>query len=597
VAIDWAHLTQEEFDRIIEAYLTRRLAQDGEVVAYEGRGGDGGLDVYFVEPDGARTIYQLKYFPEGFSGGFAGRRQQIRRSFKAAMKHEPKQWVLVVPCKLTTSEHKFLKALPGREKPPVAVIVDHLDRPRLDVGLADYPDLIGVFTRNEVEEVARLWGQERAALTNGVEDLRERIAGLGRLAGHLDPYWDVAFSHRDGMVLHELRAKTPDAPLKSPISLHFDAAFAEGQAELQSKFVQFMEYGPSEALTLPSSSVKNFKVTGPGWISGERENVEVEWVPVPSKAVGKPLALRVLRADGRVASSHRGTVTALTAGRTGHTLTGNLGNGVMAVQFLLPNDVTHAGKLNFSFPSLDTLPADLLRALQLRRGLLSEPTMEVLIDGRRVGLLSFDERPRPDAEESQHFAILHEIADDLSRLQSHSQQEFPVPEDVSTLDRVTLRAVRLLLEGKCVVMPQAQRLTVTLSGEDSESLRAVTSGEPTALLMTQDDMGIELFGHEFSLGHVSAFNTRVACINAAEVQASLDTGRGSGQVAILEPKDGRHFRFFIPELWQNADAPLLVSPWSLTGVEEPPDVGDEIETARGLDGDGRPRLPPATTTP
>lgn len=596
MTIDWENLAQEEFDRIIEAYLTRRLAKQGRVVVYEGRGGDGGIDVDLIEPDGSRTIYQLKYFPEGFSGGFAGRRQQIKRSFKAAMKHGPKQWVLVVPGKMTTSEHQFLQALPKRAKPSVEVVVDHLDRPRLDVGLADYPDLIGVFTRREVEEAARLWGQERAALTNGVEDLRERIAGLGRLAGHLDPYWDVAFSHRDGMVLHELRAKTPDAPLKSPISLHFDATFEEGQAELKSKFVQFMEYGPSEPLKLPASAVKNFKVTGPDWIAGEREDVEVEWLPAPSKAEGKPLDLRVLKADGRVASSHRGTVTALTSGRAGHTLTGQLSNGVMAVQFLLPDEATQPGRLNFSFPSSETLPSDLVRALQLRRGLLSEPTLEILVDGRRVGLLSFDERPRPDEEENQHFAVLQEIAEDLVKVQNHSQQEFPVPVDISTLDRITLRAMSLLLEGKCVVMPQAQRLTVTLSGQDSDSLRAVMSGEPTALLMRQEDMGIELFGREFSLGHVSVFNTRVVCINAAEVQKALNSGRASGQQAILEPKDGRHFRFFISELWPNADAPLLVSPWSLSGVDEPPDVGDEIETARSLDGDGKPSLPPAAAT-
>ena len=150
-----------------------------------------------------------------------------------------------------------------------------------------------------------------------------------------------------------------------------------------------------------------------------------------------------------------------------------------------------------------------------------------------------------------------------------------MPDEFSRLDRITLRAVRLLLDGKCVIMPQAQRLTATLSGADDEYLRTVLSGQPTTLLMTQEDMGIELFGREFRLGQVSMFSTRVVCANATDAQAALNAGTAAGLEVALEPQDGRHWRFYKPDLWHDKDAPLSVTPWSLTGIEEAPDVADE----------------------
>ena len=59
----------------------------------------GGIDVEVVTNDGRRRIFQLKYFPGGFSGGWGdSRRSQITKSFKKALEHSPDEWTLVVPC-------------------------------------------------------------------------------------------------------------------------------------------------------------------------------------------------------------------------------------------------------------------------------------------------------------------------------------------------------------------------------------------------------------------------------------------------------------------------------------------------------------------
>src|SRR5690554_5709372 len=96
----WERCGRDAFERAVELLLQRKhQAGPGKAQAIDGRGGDEGIDVDVTEPDGTiSTIYQLKYFPEGFSGGFREvRRKQILNSFRAAMKHEPALWVLVVP--------------------------------------------------------------------------------------------------------------------------------------------------------------------------------------------------------------------------------------------------------------------------------------------------------------------------------------------------------------------------------------------------------------------------------------------------------------------------------------------------------------------
>jgi hypothetical protein len=588
--IAWEKLTQPEFDRLVEAYLTRYLSPRGRVVVLEGRGGDGGVDVDFIKPDGTRTIYQLKCFPEGFSGGFRARRTQITKSFNAAVKENPAKWVLVVPSKMTRHEHRFIRELPAAHKPPVQVEIDYLDQPRLDSGFAEYPDLVDYFHRKDVEDAAKLWNQERAALTDGIADLQARLRGLGTLTDSLDPYWAVDFSYENGTVVHTVRAKTPDAPARSPINIRFRATFNDDQIVLRDKFVQAVEYGPVESISLPASAVDQFRVTGPEWIAEEREGgVQMEWIPIPSDAVGKPLEIRTLNDDEDVIASFRGEVTVLTGGSVGQTLAGSFAHGTIIVTFLLPEDASRPGTLNFTLPSTEVLPGDLVRALSLRRGLLEEPAAEVLLDGHRIGLLNFSDRPQPDVDEVKHFAILREIATDLQVVQRHCDMEFPIPAELTTLDRIYLRCIRLLLEGKCVVIPRAQRLTVTLTGEDSPELRATTGADPTALLLTQEPFRVTLFDHELRLGTVHIFSTRVVCVNAKEIHAALDTHQGAGIEATLEAKDGRHFRFYKPDLWLDENAPLAVSPWSLTGVDEPVDVGDKHGTAIGLDDLGRPR--------
>ncbi len=66
----------------------RKFRRVAEVDVVNGRGGDGGVDVSVTYPDGRLVIYQLKYYPEGMSGGFVGRRDKVKKSFVRAVKEQ-----------------------------------------------------------------------------------------------------------------------------------------------------------------------------------------------------------------------------------------------------------------------------------------------------------------------------------------------------------------------------------------------------------------------------------------------------------------------------------------------------------------------------
>lgn len=81
--LNWRTMSEDEFNRIAEALIRRSVMEDSpgvDVKALDGRGGDGGIDLdATVERTGQLvSIYQLKFFPEGFSGEWSrARKPQI----------------------------------------------------------------------------------------------------------------------------------------------------------------------------------------------------------------------------------------------------------------------------------------------------------------------------------------------------------------------------------------------------------------------------------------------------------------------------------------------------------------------------------------
>lgn len=74
--VNFTKLSREKFDRVVEALLLAEYGVNGaHVQVIDGRGGDDGIDVgVWDADDNVVHIFQLKHYPEGFSGKFSSSR-------------------------------------------------------------------------------------------------------------------------------------------------------------------------------------------------------------------------------------------------------------------------------------------------------------------------------------------------------------------------------------------------------------------------------------------------------------------------------------------------------------------------------------------
>ncbi len=216
VLIDWEKIGREKFDRAVEALIAYRY-QHAEVTAFDGKGGDGGRDVVVRQGDRVR-IFQLKYFPEGFSSKWVQRRRQIKRSFEAALDHKPYEWTLVVPKNLTDGEQTYIEEL---TKDSGVEVINWWGRTELDVRMAGFPDLRRYIESDTAKEYLGAVGRRNAFIETG-SDFLSNIADLSRAADAADPHWTLDFDSTKNVITKTLRAKHPNAHNLSPVTLKFN---------------------------------------------------------------------------------------------------------------------------------------------------------------------------------------------------------------------------------------------------------------------------------------------------------------------------------------------------------------------------------------
>ncbi|MDF0532285.1 hypothetical protein P0W64_21250 [Tsukamurella sp. 8F] len=242
--IEWDRIKQHNFDRVVEVLLRRRFGPDrwpgdAAVTAFDGRGGDGGRDV-LVQEGRTTTIYQLKYFPEGFSSGWAkSRRPQIKESFKTALDHDPDVWVLVVPANLTPTERDFVTGLTVADAPRPRIEI--VDRTALDDMLINDPDVDAWFQRDVLKENAALYNREIDSLLRP-GDLTGRIRGLGQIVDRINPHWTWDFQRTGDAVICSLRARHANAHNDAPITAQIRFDTPDGSVQ-QAQVEKFRLYG------------------------------------------------------------------------------------------------------------------------------------------------------------------------------------------------------------------------------------------------------------------------------------------------------------------------------------------------------------------
>lgn len=559
--ISWSHLGQPQFDRVVEALIHRRY-DDGrtEVVPFDGRGGDGGRDILVRHANGRRTVYQLKYYPEGFSNGFAPRRVKIRDSFKAALRHDPHTWILVTPGNLTPPEETFAKSLGKKFAAGRKLRIRSMGRAALDVELSSFPDLLHGFTCDQLIEKAKILGKERDLLLEP-EDLADRVRALGAVADDRDIDWRLDFARHGNVVVQTLVPKHPHAQSASPVRIGVDVS--DAHPELAAAFERSLGFGVLDPLELPPEAVRSLEITGPAMVAALYKHVAVRLVPGTPTTASAPIEVFFPDAD-HPTDVYEGTLIHADEGHRGRTLRARVHQGA-TITWLLPHDGDTPVTVSSTLDATGLHPDDALACVALMRSLTSGRAFDVLVEGRRLG--SFTTQARGEtAEHDLELEALGLLAEDLSIVQRHCRRRFALPETVSALERVRVRCARLLIEGHCVTDPDPRIATLTLNGRQSPELDAFLDGEPKAVYMISPTWKLRLGHRVLDIGPISLYHPQARA--AFEPDDRQDTSNLAGRRVRLTPVHGR-FELWRPDEAAPPDRHLTPVPLDLPGYPDP----------------------------
>lgn len=581
VQIDWSHLGREQFERVVETLLARMYRDDPDLRAepVDGRGGDEGRDVDVVRraDDELEGIYQLKYFPDGLSGERVKRREQVRRSFVAAMQHDVRFWTLVIPVNPTPKEKAFVRKLRGERDVKVKI----MGRADLDVAIAQYPDLIDYYNRDGVLAILRDIGQEKAGLaTTG--DLDDTLSNLRRRIDGRSPDWGEVVRLERGTTIRELYAKDPRAPELEPITINLVTDLDKLDAETRDRLTAVLDYGLG-SVSLPPLAVQSFKIEGPEWIASEEAGVHIEFHTVmPDGKAGRPFELRILNDQGWTDLALRGHST-----RTGQ---GAVGVGVVAefpggltMTFQFPRDRSESGSLQITFEvaGQDAVAAE--RALRVSETIRSGRPAQVWVDDLRLATVvasvlsgAADQDPAP---------LL--LASDLAVISRYFDIPLVIPGQLSGHERAEIRSCRLLLEGRCVLVPGVRGMTAQLSGSTDERFEEILSGGEH-LIAVDSGLLYEVQGHQLAIPEARVFHPRLRVEDGEQAVAALRAGNAQGTEVSWVPVDGHPFRAYLPDAQDDPNEPLVPVPLDVPGLDEHPAIAELNRSRRDTAESGSP---------
>lgn len=598
--VPWQTIGRERFDELVEALIQYQHPDGTAVQPVDGRGGDGGIDIRVDEPDGRVVVYQLKYLPDGFDGKHRAGRAQIKKSLKTALDKVPEmtEWVLVAPCEPTRSGWVFInqelrELVPeGRE-----VTIRFVDRSQLNGHhwVAGHPDVArALITRDELLEKAVILKQETAVMTNPAQDLIQRHRALNSVVDDVDPDWTLRTQiELDGTSLTTLVAKHPNAHAASPVGISFsvDEATPEG-----AEFGRAVRLGMLDPVRLPGTAVSRFRVTGPPIVSGmgggETGSVEIQ--PLPSTRDPIPLTLTFLGEDGRRLASHVGRVRALAPGTAGVSVRHEFYDECVVIDWRMPTDGAPGGGVDVTQDFRSPKAPEQMRGAASLLLALHEPFRARLttLDGAQVAELKVGEHTMLNDDEVTDLRILGEVADDLVYVQGQTGRQFPFPETINRRQRIDLRILRRLLEGRVVCDQERQTLHVKVAPRalDEPQFELLLT-DPGQILHTGDGP------HDWSIEALEAQGDDAVIVldepldrhfpelvadNADEVRAALEHGQEA--TLNLRSPSGLHPRLFLPAR-RRADDPIVPEGWGLIGIPEPAKLPDLEEPEQAAQGD------------
>jgi hypothetical protein len=562
--VDWAHILETQFNQLVEALLVREYTGNGLVAqALDGRGGDGGIDVDVrsKKTDQLTRIFQLKYFPEGFSGGFVNRRSQIKESLTTAINEQkPPHWTLVTPRKVTSRERKAVRAMRDGH----VVTVSFVGPPELDGLLAKHPDVERRFTTDSALELLTAVHRPEAALKNA-SDLAGEVSRLGEHADSRSEYWGTAFSRApDGTITESVFAKRPDAAQREPLRINLTLQFSPDDQELRARFEGAMKFGMTEPIEVPDGVLKSFEKIGPDWFQALHQGGRLELGPTQGDLALKHVSVVLRDKNDNVISRLPGVVASIAGGYGGATLSVELDGG-LTQHWLVPLALSDPGSINFTTHFAGHAAHEIRRAVRFINHLQNSCSVGVSIEGAEPMWVILQGNQGKIIDPT-----LAEFVDDLCILEEHFDVALRLPDGGGDLsDRIWARILVRLLNGEAVAHPDTGSFTATLTGSLESSMEdLLTSG--AAILIRNEGFSIELFGEQFVLGEIAYYTHSAVIDGASEILEVLKSGNGVGQEISIRPIDDLPWVIYCPPLLEVATNTVITEPWDINGIPEHP---------------------------
>ena len=468
----------------------------------------------------AGRLSTSKYFPEGFDGKEKSRRRQIsnpspnRRdwgSLEHALEHDPDEWILIAPCNPQISGWAWIRDLQNRHSDRTKVTL--VGRAQLDGSgwCAGHQDIV------------------KALHSRKSTDLHDRIRALANVVDDVDPAWTLDFARVGSQTVRTLRAKHPSSPQTNPITANFTITGPADDPQL-SAFARAVDYGGFTPVRIPGELIADYRVTGSPLV--EHDELEhalesIELHPGIRTPEEQQTSILLRDVDDRVIATHSGIVPRVSSGARDFTLDHVL-YGVLTMTWRIPEDQSTEGSVAITFDSTPTVDAaSLLRAMKLARDLTSAHAVELRVRGTSIMRVGFTKNSQAAMyAETEAGRALLETVDDLAYVQQETNTFFPVPETLTTLNRIWLRVLRRALEGRICFAPETRttfNVTISPGILQEEKIVPLLAGDPGMMLVQPESSSFELGDHEIPLPGPLAFVMRsVTLQDVAAVRSRLE---------------------------------------------------------------------------
>lgn len=558
--IHWPTIGRETFEDIADILLGREFGLRGHSV--NGRGGDAGID---YDVDDADIIFQYKFFWDGIPTS-GSRRQQITRSFKQAMKHNPSEWILVVPAKFTPAERLFVTGL-GKGK---SVKIGIRDLDWLTSQLIQHTDIRDHFLHGSDIEYLHELGEKFKynPVVRNAGDVTESIRALQQSMAIVDPNWTLDVSTTDQEIVHTIRPKDPLAPERSPIKISFSVEAPAGSSESRD-LDRANAFGHTQPIILGGEVIKDFKVTGSPLVNYEGAVGRIELHPAQQPTDWQPTELILRDTDARQVGIYLAESRIVSEGAKGFTLEATINN---LVKLLFRwSKIDQTGEFDLSTTPFEN--SSITAAFDAADYIVqaaNATTLEVRVKGQQIGLLGIGDGQitGPADDMVTTFEDIRLLADDLRVIEREAAVRFRVPGIVETEERINIRNLRLLLEGHCVAHPTNTSLTAKLSGDRDDSFDQMLTTDLHWMVGTIEPAGVTVLGQTImieKLSHAAAVSLtqdEIAAVNSVFAE-----GRAAGHPIKWRTKPGDRIRMFIPTRMA-PDARLIITPWNIRGVTQ-----------------------------